>query len=299
MSRPPKINYPSAGANWLQFARQPMVFTPENQEAVRHDTFSTAGVQQSVLERIHDILELDVRFVGREVDQYLIQTEALDNAAWTKSGTPSAPTVTADAAADPDGNLVADQIDFPATIAAQENLIEQDAFARLPELAGRRVLGGILLRANAALSIDLAIDDGVAATSETKNVLTSWKLFFLTHTLASGTTAAKLQIIQRESQPAKTIFAVRARLHYGTMVKPYIKTGEAIPGSLAEWKTFLGEAFKGTSFDYYPDADQAGFTSYKLVSTRWRPAWTYNLPNGDGGSNPHYQFALEARKVVP
>lgn len=48
------------------------------------------------------------------------QSEAFDNAAWSKAGSgAAAPTVTANAAAGPDNNTTADRVQFPATTAGQ------------------------------------------------------------------------------------------------------------------------------------------------------------------------------------
>lgn len=57
-----------------------------------------------------------------------IQSEAFDNVAWGKfASVVAVPTVTADAAFAPDGNLTAERVQIPATTAAQFSIIQQSS----------------------------------------------------------------------------------------------------------------------------------------------------------------------------
>lgn len=162
-------------------------------------------------------------------ENFLTQVEAIDHPDWTKSGTPSAPTVTANATTAPNGTSTAEQIDFPATGAGQFNHVWQSSSA-LPDFSeGTEVNDSIWLKANSALSIDLIFIKN-AATSDigraTLSVTTSWTKFDLPKTITAGTTSLGLMLRNGLSQPAKTIFAWGAQLRYGTVAGPYLRTGE-------------------------------------------------------------------------
>ncbi len=59
----PKIVYPSGGGTTILFPWQPLRFSPQRKRAERTDSISTAGVQQSMLERIENLLRLEIGFV--------------------------------------------------------------------------------------------------------------------------------------------------------------------------------------------------------------------------------------------
>ncbi len=61
----PKIVYPSGGSPQatVSFAWQPLMWTPVQKEAVRHDSIASAGDQQSVLERIENLQFLRMHFI--------------------------------------------------------------------------------------------------------------------------------------------------------------------------------------------------------------------------------------------
>ena len=121
----PKIIWPSGGANELLFAFPPVGVRPFDRAVRRHDTIASSGKRQSLLERTDKFLELDITLVPTEVENYLLRSEEFDHANWVKTGTPSAPIVTADQVANPfDEAINADQIDFPATGAGQQNQVQ-------------------------------------------------------------------------------------------------------------------------------------------------------------------------------
>jgi hypothetical protein len=55
----------------------------------------------------------------------VLRSEELDNVVWSATGTPSAPTVTANFAVGPDGATTAERVQFPATTAVQSNQLQQ------------------------------------------------------------------------------------------------------------------------------------------------------------------------------
>jgi len=61
----PKIVYTPAGGGetTLQFGAPARFVAGYSRQAVRHDNVSTAGIRESVLERIDDILEITVEWV--------------------------------------------------------------------------------------------------------------------------------------------------------------------------------------------------------------------------------------------
>lgn len=64
----PKIVWPSGGANTLTFVYPPRNVPYVHYTAVRHDTFSTAGVKQSILERIDTFVNFDMLHVINGAD---------------------------------------------------------------------------------------------------------------------------------------------------------------------------------------------------------------------------------------
>ena len=60
----PKIVWPSAGGNTVVFTWQPMRFTSVQKFVVRHDSISTAGVQETITERVDNLLTLEMEFVA-------------------------------------------------------------------------------------------------------------------------------------------------------------------------------------------------------------------------------------------
>ncbi len=63
----PKITYvPLAGTpvQTLTFTRPPRFVAPYNRVATRHDNLSTAGVKETVVERVDNFFELTLEYVG-------------------------------------------------------------------------------------------------------------------------------------------------------------------------------------------------------------------------------------------
>lgn len=148
-------------------------------------------------------------------------SEFFDDPAWGKGGTPSAPVVTANAVNDPNGNLRADQIVFPATGAGQQSIIAQ-TLPGLNSLSGRSACGSIYLRAAAPTSIVLWLSDGlVQAVNLNCAVTTNWQRFSVALSNFTPTVLAHLRISNDDSSPAKTIFAWGAQVEFGAAPAAY------------------------------------------------------------------------------
>jgi hypothetical protein len=55
------------------------------------------------------------------------------------------------------------------------------------------------------------------------------------------------------------------------------------------WDTFMQNALEGIEFDYFPDKDQPGYTTFTLESTDWR---------ADYKTVGQFSFNLKFRKAV-
>ncbi len=55
------------------------------------------------------------------------------------------------------------------------------------------------------------------------------------------------------------------------------------------WSAFMQNALQGIEFDYFPDKDQPGYTTFTLESTDWRAEYK---------ARGEYTFRVLFRKVV-
>ncbi len=140
---------------------------------------------------------------------YLTKPEEFDHADWVKvgGGGGSPPTVTPNATAAPDGTTTADQIDFPATGAAETSSIQQNTFAAIPSVVNQQFAFLVFMRAASSISINLIINDGITFVEQTKNLTTSWQAFLVNHTADPASTLLTVRIRNPASQAAKTVFA--------------------------------------------------------------------------------------------
>jgi hypothetical protein len=69
-----------------------------------------------------------------------------------------------------------------------------------------------------------------------------------------------------------------------TLTFPYIPATD-----LAAWRTFLGFALAGGSFDYYPDNTSGTHTTYELSDQSWMPAFV---------TRDTFSMTLNLRKFV-
>lgn len=72
----PKIVYPSGGGTTLVFAFEPINQPAFNERAIRHDTVSSSGRRQSILERTEEFLELELTLVPEGTDPALGEVDA-------------------------------------------------------------------------------------------------------------------------------------------------------------------------------------------------------------------------------
>ena len=158
---------------------------------------------------------------------YLTRSEEIDHADWVKLGPPSAPVITADQDTSPDNTTTADQVDFPASGAAQFPQIRQDVTGALPKLSLQTLTGSIWVRASSAVSLVLRISGDTTGTNNTINITTVWQRFTVSHTLLVGDTTAKYQLFQDENKTARTVFVWGAQLEYGSVAADYTKTVSA------------------------------------------------------------------------
>jgi hypothetical protein len=177
----------------------------------------------------------------------LLYTESLDNTShWIgQGGGVAAPTVTANAVLDPNSNLTAEQISFPATGVGQFSQLLQAVIGN-PLVRNRNVCFSIFLKASAPTTIDLAITDnpfsGTSSFQQTVSVTTSWTRFNVSFLMsATGSPGAQVAIQNPPSQGAKTIHAWGAQFEKGTSPSTYsgtINQGPSANGAGQTGKTF-------------------------------------------------------------
>jgi len=139
--------------------------------------------------------------------------EEFGDAAWVKVGVPSVPVVTPNAALDPNGRRSADQIDFAATGAGQENQIQQNAFSVPPvSPKGRKFRWSVWLWAPSATTIKQQLYDGASGFQAIRNLTTTPQRFDLEATVGAGATVLVPELVNPQNEAAKTIYAWHAQL---------------------------------------------------------------------------------------
>lgn len=170
-------------------------------------TFGWGASRSGVLKR-GDLYQLAKNYLTRPIE--------FDHADWlkTNSGGGSSPTVTANQQANPVTSVVdADQVDFPATGAGQQSILNQAQNAIAATHAGRVLHFYLWLKASASISIDQVIADTGGETTATRNLTTSWQPFTLSRTIATGATTLEVALVQRQNQSAKTVYGWGAILY--------------------------------------------------------------------------------------
>lgn len=280
----PKIIWPSAGANELLFAFPPVGVRPFDRAARRHDTIASSGKRQSLLERTDKFLELDITLVPTEVEQLILWSEGLDNAAWVKQEV----TIAADAVPGPLFNTLADRID-PTEVTVNA-FVRQD---RTPAaIEDRNFVFSVWLSAVGGVAARLLLQNQVSVSRNTTNITVDpgWKRFNIVGTFLTGDTQVR-SVIDLIDPATVNIDVFGAQLSYDN-VKPYVKSEGEPPADIARWDTFITAVLDGTNFDYYPDAFAAGFTTYVLEDKVWRPKMQIR------GRNRFYEFKLRLREFV-
>lgn len=287
----PKIIYPTGGANTLTFHREPRRVAHANKRAVRHDAISTAGVKQSILERVDEFLEFQVPWASRFAANYLTRTEEIDHADWVKNEVLS---VSADSQIAPDGTMTAERV-TPAVAATNtwvRNLADDIV---LPFIDGATFVFLVWLKAASGtpqirINLNRANDTNIAF--KTVTLTTSWGDPYFVTGVFDSTTEVRCYvgaggIPWTEAKGPIDIWG--GQLAYGNFPRRYEKNVEAVPADIFAWDSFFDEALKGTEFDYYPDKDAAGNAKYTLEDTDFEAA--YKHPG-------QYGFKVKFRKAA-
>lgn len=146
----------------------------------------------------------------------ILYSAQFDNAAWVKTGV----TVTANAAAAPDGTMTADTL----SASAADSLVSQAANAA----ALTPYTFTLWLRATVTTSLRLyLVDQGGSSASSFVDctVTTKWQRFTITRTLAAGATGVAAQIGGGSSfATAEAVYAWGAQIEAGGAATSYIAT---------------------------------------------------------------------------
>lgn len=223
-------------------------------------------------------------------------SEQFDNAVWQTfaNGTATGPVITANAAADPDGNLTADRIVFPATDASSTSRLYQMATLLTTPTAGANYTGSVWLRADSPRSVFIFLKkDGQGAGFSTTlqcNVATVWQRFSVSgdasvnSTLSAGLTIAVLQ-----NSPGATIYAWGAQFEAGLSASAYESTTNVAAAYFEALTIQAGSTVNklisdSTKTSGYYDNGQIVFTSganaglTKAVKQYFTPQFTFNSP---------------------
>ena len=182
-------------------------------------------------------------------------SEQFDNAAWQTfaNGTATAPVVTANAGADPNGNVTADKIVFPATDASSTSRLYQMGTLLTVPVAGSNYTGSVWLRADSPCTVSIFLKkDGQGLTLGSVlfcNVTSTWQRFAVSGDVGvSSSLSAGLTIAVLQSSPGPSIYAWGAQFEAGLAATDY----EATTASAAAF--------------FEANTIQAGSTVNKLIS---------------------------------
>jgi len=172
-----------------------------------------------------DLVKLTGTWVRRTLN-YIIHSEAIDNAAWVKNQV----TVAANTQTDPLGGSTADRA--TPTGGATNCYVYQNAGAQVSSIAGKQVAFSIWLKAASGTpSVDLAISNqggsnrGVISAALT----TSWQRFTVSGVMAVSDTEIRCAIGTGNSWPEAdgAIDIWGGQLEYGSAASPYVATTAA------------------------------------------------------------------------
>lgn len=223
-------------------------------------------------------------------------SEQFDNAAWQTfvSGTAIAPAVTADATIDPNGNLTADKIVFPATDASSSSRLFQMTTLLTVPATGSNYAGSVWLRADTPCSVLIFLKkDGQGlgfGTLVTCNVSTSWQRFSVSgdagvnSSVVAGVTIAVLQ-----SSPGGTVYAWGAQFEAGASATAYETTTSASAGlfeaNIVQGGSTVNKLISlSAKADGYYDNGQMVFTSgannglVKAIKSYFDQQFLFNSP---------------------
>lgn len=234
----------------------------------------------------------------------LTRTEEFDSAAWTKAQVSSVlPAVTANAGLDPDGNMLADRIDFGAVDATTDVSVIYQEFTFAAADAGDWT-GGLYLKAFAAGDVGKVIYvyllDGAATLESLQTVVltNSYQLVNATSNLGAGTvrrlsfgTGGSGAFPGAANQAAVSVLAAQAQFEKGTTRSAYQKvtsTHDVTETGKADCWYF---SYDGTddhfvslgNFDPASDKMLLGTSIYKMANA-FAPiveqSVNFNSPNG-------------------
>jgi hypothetical protein len=162
----------------------------------------------------------------------LLYSEQLDQAPWYNSlgGSGTAPVITVNAAADPNGNVTADQLAFPAVGAGGGNFSSraQDVAMLNALIKSHTFTYSIWLRAAAPLTIKMIVQENGTFENTTTviNVTATWTRFSITKAFSGGATgtAVSVFLLNAGGEAAKTLFAWGAQLETGAAATSYSMT---------------------------------------------------------------------------
>ena len=163
-----------------------------------------------------------------------LQSETFDNATWQKFGTATAPVVTANQAAAPDGTTTADQVDFAAISGASQRSI---LYQGISLTSGTAYVYSVWLRTisgTATVYLTASTATPLFVTPQACNVTTTWQRFTLAfsgiatavHFITMGPDAASPST-QPTTQAAATVYAWGAQLEAAAFASSYIPTTTA------------------------------------------------------------------------
>jgi hypothetical protein len=223
-------------------------------------------------------------------------SEQFENPVWQTftSGTASAPVITPNVAADPNGGLTADRIVFPATDSVSSSRLYQMGTLLTVPATGSDYTGSIWLRADAPCSVCIFLKkDGQgtpASGVHACNVTAAWQRFAVSgdagvnSSLSAGLTVAVLQ-----SSPGASIYAWGAQFEAGSAASDYEST-TSIAAAFFESNTVQGGStvnklisLSGKSDGYY-DNGQIVFLSganngtLKAVKSYFAQQFFFNSP---------------------
>jgi hypothetical protein len=192
-----------------------------------------------------------------------LRSQEFDNAAWTKFGDVTAPTVTADQAVAPDGTTTADRVQFAATSGANRSIVF-DTGASCPISADS---ASIFVKGNGGSgTLDLYVQTP-ATRADCNYVAGSWTRCTVTGTLTGGGNIAfgNNSLISGSSRSAADVFVWGAQCEAGPFTSSYISTTAAAGTRISEAASLplalsnaTGSFFATVLVPYtYTDADHA------------------------------------------
>jgi hypothetical protein len=182
-------------------------------------------------------------------------SEQFDNPGWLTfaGGTATAPVVTANAASDPNGNVTADRLVFPATDASSSSRLYQMGSLPTVPVTGSNYTGSVWMRADSPCSVLIFLKkDGQGLTFSSLvlcNVATAWQRFSVSGDASvNSSVSAGLTIAVLQSSPGASVYAWGAQFEAGLSATGY----EATTSSAASF--------------FETNTTQAGSTVNKLIS---------------------------------